>query len=227
MISSLTDCRDKVAFKVQGDNFLLVSLSTSDELDISTSGELPSVKRLILSDILSGSHLGNIEKDSQVELREKSTLVEGLTGPTFYSSHSDFSVLREIFDGFDVGVADDVEDNGLEFGLSHFFTLLRILVYRDSVPDHLALLDEGVVVVAVILLDDGKEIIDDSRGGDGSFVIAIVVHEAIEKDVLERFTLEPIIPSKGDRFFGLADGVPGQKGQIMVIHRVRPLFFWS
>ncbi len=39
----MTDCWDKVAFKADDDDFLLLSLSGIDELDIVSSRELPSV----------------------------------------------------------------------------------------------------------------------------------------------------------------------------------------
>lgn len=44
VISSLTGCRDKVTFKVKGDDLLFVSLSTANQLDVPTSGQLSAIE---------------------------------------------------------------------------------------------------------------------------------------------------------------------------------------
>jgi len=57
------------------------------------------------------------------------------------------------------------------------------------VPDHLSLFEEAVVGVTVILVDEREKIIDDGRGGNGTLIVAIVVQETIDEDVLQRFYL--------------------------------------
>ena len=113
---------------------------------------------------------------------------------------------------FDVGVGNDVEDNRTELGLSHGLSLLGILIDGNSRPYHLTLLEERVVVVAVILLDESQEVIDDGRGGDSSFVIAVVIKEAIQKDMLQGFTAEAFVFTLGKIVWTEAAGITREKG---------------
>ena len=114
-------------------------------------------------------------------------------------------------EAFDVIVGDHVEDHGLEFGLGHGFALLGILVDGDSVPDDLSRLQERVVLVAVVLLDEGQEIVDDGGGSHGTLVVAVVVQEAVQDDVLEGFALHALVLTQGDGRGREVPGIPGEK----------------
>jgi len=97
------------------------------------------------------------------------------------------------FPVFDVGVGNDVEDNGTEFGLSDGLALFGILIDGDSRPNHLTLFEERVVVVAVVLVDESQKVIDDGGGGDSTFVIAVVVEKPVQEDMLQGFAAEAIV----------------------------------
>jgi hypothetical protein len=61
------------------------------------------------------------------------------------------------------------------------------------VPDHLPLLEKGMVAVAIVLFNDIEQVINDGTSSDSALVVAIVVEEAMQEDVLERFGLKPTV----------------------------------
>jgi hypothetical protein len=96
--------------------------------------------------------------------------------------------------------------------LGHGFSFGRIFIDWDAEPDHLTVFEEGVVVVSVVLFDEQQQIVDDGTGGDGSFVVAVVVEKAVEEDVLERFSFHAEVPSEGDGFGREVTSIPWHEG---------------
>ena len=79
-------------------------------------------------------------------------------------------------------------------------------------PDHLPLLKEGAIMVHIVSLNNIEDVVNDGGGGDRSFVVTIVVKEAVDEDVLERLTFDSIVLLESECLFGLVSGIPGQKG---------------
>jgi hypothetical protein len=50
-----------------------------------------------------------------------------------------------------------------------------------------------MVGVTVILLNEKKQVVDDGASGDCAFVIAVLIKEAMQEDLLESFALEPLV----------------------------------
>ena len=138
-------------------------------------------------------------------------MIKCLCGPPFDLLDFESSTVDGQAKVLDVIVGDDVENDGFEFGLGHGFALLGILVEWHGMPDHLSWFEEALVVIAVVLLDESKKIIHDGRSSDGSFIVAIVVQEAVHDDVLERFALHALVLTKGDGRRRKVRGVPGEK----------------
>ena len=112
----------------------------------------------------------------------------------------------------DVAVGDNIEDNGLEFGLGHRFSLFGILVDGNGRPNHLTLFEERVVVVAVIVFNESQKVIDNGRSGDSAFVVALVVQEAIQEDMLQGFTAETFVFTLGKLVGREAARIAWEKG---------------
>ncbi len=75
--------------------------------------------------------------------------------------------------------------------MRHGLSLFGILIDRNSGPDHLPLFEEAVVGVAIVLVDECEEIINDGRGGDSALIVAVVVQETINEDVLQGLGIDP------------------------------------
>jgi len=85
--------------------------------------------------------------------------------------------------------------------------LLTVLVDWDGMPDHLTLFEEGLIGVSVILFDQEQQIVDDGTGGDGALVVAILTQEAMQEDLFESLSLEPLVST-------LSNGLGGAVVQI-------------
>lgn len=142
------------------------------------------VEVVILTDILPGSVLACAEQDGEVELREKRTLIVGLVGPALNLFHAKLAVMDGTLPVFNVALADDVQDHGLESGLRHGFMLGARFIDRDCVPDHLSLFEKRLVGVAIVVLDQQEQVINDGTGCDGTLVVAILMEESVEEDLL-------------------------------------------
>ena len=122
-------------------------------MDVATSGKRFVVDGVVFADVLTSGEGGGGQEHGEIKLSEQSSLIIGLGGPAFDFLETKLSVVKGYFHIIDVAVGNDVEDNRLELGLCHGFSFFRILIDGDSVPDHLALFEEAVVGVAVILVD--------------------------------------------------------------------------
>jgi hypothetical protein len=74
------------------------------------------------------------------------------------------------------------------------------------------LFEEGVVVEAVLVFDESQKVIDNGRSGDSAFVVAVVVEEAIQEDMLQGFASEAFVFVSCQLVRGEASGIPRQKG---------------
>jgi len=132
-------------------------------------------------------------------------------GPALYSLEADVTVMKRLTHVVDVGVGDDIKYDRQELGLRHGFASSREFIDRDGMPDHLALMQERVVGKAVEVLDEGKKIVDNGRGSDGTFVIAVVVEEAIKEEMLKRLAFDAVVAAQGNGFLREVSCISGEK----------------